>query len=453
MSLAVVILAAGQGTRMRSSKAKVLHQIAGKPLLQHVVDTAKMLNPEQIIAVVGHQSDSVRATILSPDLEWVEQQKQLGTGHALLMAIPNIKADSVIVLYGDVPLITIDTLNLVVTGLDKDILNLLTVNLENPKGYGRIVRNVQGAIERIVEEKDASDEDRLISEGNTGILAGRTSDLKKYLSLLDQNNAQGEFYLTDCIEHCIKSGGTVNSVITGNIDEVSGVNNKLQLNQLERAHQLVSARKLMEHGATLSDANRVDVRGSLSVGEDCLIDINCLFTGESSLGNNVSIGANSIIINSVIGDNVEILPHSMVENSVIGSGSVVGPYARIRPDTVLEVNTKVGNFVEIKKSTVGKGSKVNHLSYVGDAVIGENVNVGAGTITCNYDGANKHVTTIEDGAFIGSNTALVAPVTVGKNATVGAGSTLSRDAAAESLTLTRAKQSSIANWKRPVKGK
>lgn len=453
MDLAVIILAAGKGTRMRSALPKVLHRLAGKPLVQHVIDTARKLEPKQLVVVAGHGAERLQETINEPDLTWVIQQEQLGTGHAVKVAMPHVSAEKLLVLYGDVPLITSPTLETLTAAIRPSEMALLSVELENPLGYGRIVRASDGSVLRIVEQKDASPEELMIHEGNTGILAATRADLATYLDQLDSNNAQGEYYLTDCIAHCVNAGGRVHGLKAANESEVSGINNKLQLNQLERVYQRQAADKLMEQGVTLADRERFDLRGEIaSVGADVSIDINCIFEGTVNIGAEVSIGPNCQIINSVIGDGSTILANSIIEDSIVGTECNIGPFARLRPGTKLERKAKVGNFVETKKALVGEGSKVNHLTYVGDAEIGENVNIGAGTITCNYDGANKHKTVIEDYAFIGSNSALVAPVTVHRGATIGAGSTITKEAPEGKLTLTRAKQITVEGWKRPVKG-
>jgi len=451
--LNVVILAAGQGTRMKSSLPKVLHPLAGLPLVQHVINTSKKLNPEVINVVYGHGGELVQQQINDLDINWVLQAEQLGTGHAVDQVTDQLKDEQVVlILYGDVPLIKVDTLT---TLLDqaKDGFSLLTVNLVNPQGYGRIVRNKDGLIENITEEKDASDEIKKITEVNTGILAVKADLLKNWLSKLDNNNAQKEYYLTDVIAMAVKDGFTVQTTQPDNEYEVMGVNNRLQLAELERYYQQQQANKLMTDGITLADPTRIDIRGELIHGQDISIDVNTVFEGNVSIGNNVSIGANCVIKDSKIADDVVILPMSILDNASVGKGSKVGPFARLRPGAVLSDNTHIGNFVEIKKSFIGDGSKVNHLTYVGDSLVGKNVNIGAGTITCNYDGANKHQTIIQDNVFIGSATQLVAPVKIGKNATIGAGSTITTDVAEDELAVTRVKQKSIKGWKRPVKDK
>lgn len=452
MTLAVVILAAGQGTRMRSSLPKVLHKLGSKPLLQHVIDRARLLNPKELVVVVGHGAELVKEVVAGDDLLWAIQEQQLGTGHAASAAMPQISADNVLILYGDVPLITIDTLNRVVQGVKPGLMNLLTVILDNPTGYGRIVRSPEGDIRRIVEQKDADAATQQINEGNSGILCVARSDLEATLKQLKNNNAQGEYYLTDCIELSISNGGTINTCQAPHVLEVTGVNDKMQLNELERYFQRLNANTLLEAGVTLADASRIDVRGSVSAGRDVYIDINCILMGDVRLGDGCSIGPNCTITNSTIGKNVEIFANSVIDHAIVGDECSVGPFARLRPDTRLENRAKVGNFVEIKKSQIGEGSKVSHLSYIGDATLGKDVNIGAGTITCNYDGANKHHTQIGDTAFIGSNTALVAPVDILGGATIGAGSTISKNVPQGKLTLSRARQITIESWQRPKKG-
>lgn len=451
--LNVVILAAGQGTRMKSALPKVLHPLAGLPLVQHVINTSKKLKPEIVSVVYGHGGELVQQTINEPTINWVLQEEQLGTGHAVDQVSDQLKDEQlVLILYGDVPLIKEETL-VQLLAQAKQGFSLLTVTLDNPQGYGRIVRNEKGLVENITEEKDASDDVKQIREVNTGILAVKANLLKVWLSQLDNSNAQKEYYLTDIIAMAVKDGITIETTQPDNMHEVMGVNNRLQLAELERFYQQQQANQLMTDGITLADPARIDVRGVISHGQDISIDINTIFEGEVSIGNNVSIGANCVITNSKIADDVVILPMSVLDNCSVGKGSKVGPFARLRPGAVLANNTHIGNFVEIKKSYIGIGSKVNHLTYVGDSLVGKDVNIGAGTITCNYDGANKHQTTIGDNAFIGSATQLVAPVKIGKNATVGAGSTITVDVAEGELAITRVKQKSIQGWKRPVKYK
>lgn len=450
--LEVIILAAGKGTRMYSEKPKVLHKLAGKSLLQYVIDSAYELGSESINVVYGHGGNQVIECIKDQKLNWCEQKEQLGTGHAVMQAIRFIHDSSqVIILYGDVPLLKIATLKKLLLEKQTSSLCLLTAKLDNPEGYGRIVRNKQGSIEKITEEKNASNEIKQINEINSGIMIVNGDKLKSWLDKINNKNAQGEYYLTDLIELAVQEGEIVNSHIVADNKEIEGINNKIQLAELEREFQKRQAIKLMESGVTLMDPGRFDLRGKVETGNDVSIDINVILEGHCSIGNNVSIGANSIIKDSIIGDDVNIFENCVIEKSIIKSGCNIGPFARLRPETQLDENAKVGNFVEIKKSHIGKGSKISHLSYIGDTEMGENVNVGAGTITCNYDGTYKHLTKIGDNAFIGSNTALVAPIEIGEGATIGAGSTLGKDAEAGKLTLSRAKQITMQGWKRPIK--
>ena len=453
MNITTIILAAGKGTRMRSELPKILHQIAGKPLLQHVYDMSCQLPDNAIKIVVGYGAEQVKQTLQHLQAGWIEQQQQLGTGHAVQQVSGQIgDSDTVLILYGDVPLLKLATVQQLLANTDAQSLALLTVNLDNPTGYGRIVRDAQGQVSRIVEEKDATESEKLIHEVNTGIMALPGRPLKKWLAQLDNNNAQGEYYLTDVIAMAVADGVAVKSCQPETTDEVLGVNDRIQLSHLERVYQSEQAKRLMQRGVTLIDPARFDLRGAVeNLGQDVVIDINVILEGKVSIGNNVKIDANCHIKNSTIGDAVEIFANCVIEDTVIGQGSRIGPYARLRPETVLAEGVHIGNFVEIKKSSVGQGSKINHLSYVGDASVGSQVNIGAGTITCNYDGANKFRTIIEDGAFIGSDTQLVAPVTVGKNATIGAGSTITKSTPPEQLTLSRSKQITMEGWQRPVK--
>jgi bifunctional UDP-N-acetylglucosamine pyrophosphorylase/glucosamine-1-phosphate N-acetyltransferase len=447
----VVILAAGMGKRMQSDLPKVLHPLAGKPLLSHVISTAKALNPSRICVVYGHGGDLVPSQLAAEDVRFVLQSPQLGTGHAVMQASDALDDSApTLVLYGDVPLTTATTLQTLVDKAGKERLAVLTVDLEDPTGYGRIVRE-NNRIVRIVEQKDASDSERAIREVNTGILVAPTRALKSWLSKLSNNNAQQEYYLTDIIAMAVKEGTPVESAQPAQVWETLGVNSKVQLAELERIYQRAIANALLEQGVTLADPNRIDVRGELHCGRDVSIDVGCVFEGEVVLGDGVVIGANCVIRDAKIHSGAMIKPFSHIDGTRIGSDAQIGPYARLRPGTVLGDDVHVGNFVEIKNSQFDAHSKANHLAYVGDATVGARVNIGAGTITCNYDGANKHRTVIEDDAFIGSDTQLVAPVTVGKGATIGAGTTLTKDAPPDSLTVSRAKQTSIASWQRPVK--
>ena len=450
--LHVVILAAGQGSRMKSALPKVLHPVAGKAMLHHVVETAKQLGAEKIHTVIGHGADQVRASLQDDSVNWVLQTEQLGTGHAVAQALPDLPDDArVLVLYGDVPLTSKDTLQGMVQELNDERLALLTVDLDNPQGYGRIVRSAEGQVQAIVEQKDATTEQQAIKEVNTGILAVSAKHLKSWLPTLSNSNAQGEYYLTDIIAMSVEHGLSVAVSQPQTAFEVQGVNNRLQLAELERWYQRQQAERLMTDGATLADPARVDVRGELTIGNDLWIDVNVVFEGKVSLGSNVSIGPGCVIKDATIADGAEIKAHSVIEGAVVGANAQIGPFARLRPGTELSANTKVGNFVETKKAIVGEGSKINHLSYVGDASLGRNVNVGAGTITCNYDGVNKFRTELGDGVFVGSNTSLVAPVKVEEGATIGAGSTITRDVAEHDLAVARGKQRNISGWERPKK--
>ncbi len=452
MDLGALILAAGEGTRMRSRIPKVLHQLAGKPLLGHVIDTARSINPHEITIVYGHGGDLVPGTLGAEDLTWVEQAERLGTGHAVMQAMHCLqKVDQVLILYGDVPLISSSTLTGLLSCLKHSDLALLTVDLPDPTGYGRIVRDGMDRIIRIVEQKDASAREREITEINTGILAVKRDRLERWLSRLDNNNAQKEYYLTDIIALAVEDGINIQAVHPDSEEEVMGVNDRRQLAYLERHYQQQQADILMCNGVTLADPSRLDIRGSLVAGRDVYLDCNVIIEGRVELADGVRIGPNVLLKDCSIGEATEVFANSVLEAAQIGSACRIGPFARIRPESQLADHVHIGNFVEIKKSRVAHGSKINHLSYVGDSEVGEQVNIGAGTITCNYDGANKHKTVIGDRAFIGSDTQLIAPVSVGAGATIGAGSTISRDAPAEQLTLSRAKQISIEDWQRPVK--
>lgn len=459
MSLSVVILAAGKGTRMRSSLPKVLHNVADKPMVGHVIDSARQLGATNIYVVYGFGGEVLKATLTKDnsgnDLTFVEQVEQLGTGHAVDQASPFLTDDEdVLVLYGDVPLTKVSTLESLLAAKPVDGMALLTVHLANPMGYGRIVRQEisgQQQVVGIIEQKDASAEQLKINEANTGILLANGGDLKRWLSNLSSDNAQGEYYLTDIIAAAHGEGKVIATAHPETEIEVEGANNRVQLATLERAYQARIAEELMIAGASLRDPARIDVRGNLTTGSEVSIDINCIFEGLVSLADNVRIGANCIIKNSTVGANVEIKPNSIIEDTVIEADCSVGPFARLRPGSVMKQDSHVGNFVEMKKTTLGVGSKAGHLSYLGNAEIGTKVNIGAGTITCNYDGVNKSTTEIGDNAFIGSNSSLVAPVTIGHSATVGAGSVISKEVEDNDLALTRAKQRNVAGWQRPVK--
>jgi bifunctional UDP-N-acetylglucosamine pyrophosphorylase/glucosamine-1-phosphate N-acetyltransferase len=452
--LNVIILAAGKGTRMKSDLPKVLHPLAGKPLLSHVLAAADSLAPERICVVYGHGGETLPQAMARPELAWAKQEPQLGTGHAVQQAVPHLNPDAVcLILYGDVPLTRAETLQEMVMIAREGAIALLTVRLANPAGYGRIVRSPRGQVERIVEHKDASPEELAIDEVNTGILALPAGKLAGWLARLTNHNAQGEYYLTDVIGMAVAEGEKVIPCHPAAEWEVLGINSRQQLAELERTHQRNIAESLMVQGVTLIDPARLDVRGALECGRDVLIDVNCVFEGLVVLGDGAQVGANCVLKDVEVGPEVEIKPFCHIESARLGARALIGPYARIRPGTVLDDEVHIGNFVELKNAQVGFNSKINHLSYVGDATVGRKVNVGAGTITCNYDGANKHRTVIEDEAFIGSDTQLVAPVTVGRGATLGAGTTLTKDAPPGELTLGRARQVTIPGWKRPVKQK
>lgn len=451
-TLNIVILAAGKGTRMHSDKPKVLHAIAGKAMLQHVVDAAANLGPLKTIVVYGHGGEMVPKALAASKALFVLQEPQLGTGHAVQQALPQLNNDSVtLVLYGDVPLIQQDTLKKILA--HKDALTLLTQNLDDPNGYGRIVRDAAGKVSCIVEEKDASAEQRQIQEINTGILAAPTGLLREWLGKLRNENAQGEYYLTDIVAMAVAQGIAIKTAQPTRAWEVMGINSKVQLAQLERTWQLELADRLLKQGVTLADPARLDIRGELVCERDVEIDVGCIFEGKVQLGNGVKVGAYSVIRNTHIASNTHIAPYSHIDQAEIGEHCHIGPFARIRPGSKLQNDVHIGNFVEIKNSDIASSSKANHLSYIGDATVGSRVNIGAGTITCNYDGANKFRTVIEDDAFIGSDTQLVAPVTVGKGATIGAGSTITKDTPSGELTLSRAKQISVPGWQRPTKKK
>lgn len=452
MSLSIIILAAGQGTRMRSSLPKVLHRVGGKPLLQHVLDTAHAFAGADIHVVIGHGAEQVRRHFEHVDVHWVVQAEQLGTGHAVAQVLPQVpRENTVLVMYGDVPLVRRQTLDALQVIASQDAVGLLTAQLEEPAGYGRILHDADGNISGIVEEKDATEAQRLIREINTGFIAAPAGRLHDWVAALENDNASGEYYLTDVIALAVHDSVAVRGVGTSDPDETLGVNDRIQLARLERDYQQRQATAILQAGVTLIDPARFDLRGRLMAGNDVVIDVNAVLEGDVRLGDRVAIGPNVVIRNATIAADVTIFANCVIEDAEIGAGSRIGPFARIRPETRLADNTHIGNFVEVKKSDIGSGSKINHLSYIGDTIIGRNVNIGAGTITCNYDGANKHRTVIGDNVFIGSDTQLVAPVEVKSGATIGAGSTITRDAPADELTLSRAPQQTRPGWKRPVK--
>ena len=451
--LNVVILAAGKGTRMYSQLPKVLHNFAGKPLLSHVIDSARQLNPAKIIVVYGYGGEAVPEAIADQAIIWVKQAEQLGTGHAVQQAMPYLDSDATtLILLGDVPLVSVESCQRLLQKAGQQ-LALLTVDKANPAGYGRIVRNASAGIEAIVEHKDASVQQRAINEVNTGIMAVGNSHLAKWLKRLGNNNQQREYYLTDIVAMAVQDGITVSAEITQDESQVAGVNSKQDLAGLERVYQLRYATRLMQAGVTLLDPFRIDVRGDLQAGNDVEIDVGCVFEGKVILADGVRIGAYCVIKDSNIGAGTVVAPFSHMDQVNIANDCRIGPYARLRPGTDLSAQARIGNFVEIKNSQVGAGSNINHLSYVGDSSVGKQVNIGAGTITCNYDGANKHRTVIGDNVFIGSDTQLVAPVTIGEGATIGAGSTITKNALAGELTISRGRQTTIKGWKRPVKVK
>ena len=451
-SMSVIILAAGQGSRMRSNLPKVLHPIAGKPMLHHVIETAQTLSAKDIHVVYGYGGEKVLAASDAYQLQWHLQKQQLGTGHAVDQAVPEIDDDQlVLVLYGDVPLISAATLSKLTEKVGDKTLAILTVILDDPQGYGRIVRNETQQVQSIVEQKDANPSQLRIKEVNTGILATHSKHLKRWLSNLDNSNAQAEYYLTDIVAMAVADDFKIETEVASDSFEVEGVNNRQQQAHLERRYQQLQAEALMQAGVTLMDPARIDIRGTLKTGEDVCIDVGVVFEGNVELGNGVNIGPGCLIKDCVIGNQVKIEAHCVLQHCEIGDKATIGPFARLRPGTKLAAEVHVGNFVEIKNSTLGVASKAGHLAYLGDAEIGKNVNIGAGTITCNYDGANKHKTVIEDDAFIGSDSQLVAPVVIGKNVTIGAGTTVTEDVAADHLAVSRVKQRQIKGWKRPVK--
>ncbi len=454
MPLSIVILAAGQGTRMRSDLPKILHPLAGKPLLEHVYGATRSFVDADVYIVYGHGGETVPTTLSTLDAVWVLQAEQLGTGHAVAQVLPSINAaHMVLVLYGDVPLISPATLQTLVAAGETTEFGLLTIELADPTGYGRIIRDADGHVVRIIEQKDASDEERAVREINTGMMAVPAARLGAWLQRVNTENAQGEYYLTDIVELAVADGIDITTVQAGSPEEVMGINDRIQLARLERYYQREAAKRLMRDGVTIADPERIDIRGDVTIGRDVTIDINVVLEGRVEIGDGVQIGPNNVIRDARIASNVIVLANCVIENATVGAGARIGPFARLRPEARLAEDVHVGNFVEIKKSDVGEGSKVNHLSYIGDTEIGRDVNVGAGTITCNYDGVYKHKTIIGDRAFIGSDVQLVAPVTVGADATIGAGTTVAQDAPEGKLTVGRAKQRTIDNWNRPTKKK
>jgi bifunctional UDP-N-acetylglucosamine pyrophosphorylase/glucosamine-1-phosphate N-acetyltransferase len=453
MKLEVVILAAGQGTRMKSDLPKILHKVAGVPLLEHVVRTAQVLEPEAIHVVVGHGGEKVQAALSHIDVNWITQQEQLGTGHAVLQALPSLAEDSVVlILYGDVPLTEAGTLRGLIA-LAEDGPALLTAKLGQPMGYGRILRDDKGELIGVVEQKDANEKQLAISEINTGLLAAPARDLAEYLPLVKNENKQGEYYLPDVLSLAVADGKCVGTTSASSELEILGVNDRVQLNQVEREYQRRQAEELMRAGVSISDASRLDIRGSLTCAEDVSIDVNVVIEGTVTLGKGASIGANCVLKDVTIADGAAVHPMSHLEGAVVGADCSIGPYARLRPGTVLSEGARIGNFVETKNARVGVGSKVNHLSYVGDCDMGDGVNIGAGTITCNYDGVNKHKTEIGDGVFVGSNSTLVAPLKIEEKGFVGAGSTVTKTVEAGELAVGRARQRNIGEWQRPGSSK
>ena len=450
--LSVIILAAGKGTRMKSSFPKVLHQLAGKSLVNHVYDTAINIGAESVCVVYGHEGEMLLKSCKDFKCNFAEQKEQLGTGHAVDHALPYLSmSDTVLILYGDVPLTSEETLKNLVEIVDDEIIALLTVKLDNPMGYGRIVRDENENVTSIVEQKDASAEQLHITEVNTGIMALKADLLRDMLAKINNENAQGEYYLTDVIGLAVENGKKVQAAFAANEYEVAGVNSRVQLAELERIHQTNQAIKLMEGGVTLADPSRIDVRGNVKAGQDIFIDSNVTLVGDVKIDDFVQIGQGCVITNSTIGAGTIIKPYSVLEDATISSQVEIGPFARIRPGTEMAAGSKVGNFVETKKAIIGEGTKISHLSYIGDSELGKNVNIGAGTITCNYDGVNKHKTIIKDNAFIGSDTQLIAPVTVGEGVTVAAGSTITKDTSDDVLVLSRVKQKEMSGWTRPEK--
>ncbi len=452
--LDVVILAAGKGKRMHSALPKVLHPLAGRPLLARVLAAARTLAPRKLVVVVGHGAEAVREAIAAPGIDWVTQEPQLGTGHAVMQALPKLGAETtVLVIYGDVPLIEPGTLGPLAEAAARDRLAILVQELPDPRGYGRIVRDAGGRVTGIVEEKDATATQRAIREINTGILAAPRARLERWLARLGNDNAQREYYLTDVVALAAADGVAIETAAPRSADECLGINSKTELAALERRYQMSQASRLLEAGVSLADPARIDVRGTLQCGRDVSIDVNCIFEGKVVLADGVRVGANCILRDVSVGAGTEIKPFSLIEEARVGANARIGPYARIRPGTELADDVHIGNFVEVKASAIGRASKANHLAYIGDSSVGKDVNIGAGTITCNYDGVNKHRTVIEDDVQIGSDVQLVAPVTVGKGATIGAGATITRDVPPGGLTLTEKRQLTKPDWQRPKKKK
>lgn len=451
MTFSVVILAAGKGTRMKSSLPKVLHPVGGKPIVQHIIDTVRQIGANSINLIYGHGAEQLQQALSHNDLNWCLQAEQLGTGHAVQQAVPHLHDDQdILILVGDAPLIKPGTLEQLLKVKQHADLALLTVHLDDPSGMGRIIR-IGEQVSAIVEHKDASNAQLQITEINTGMMVMAAKDLKRWLGALKNNNSQGEFYLTDVIAMAASEGKVIQASHPSSAIEVEGINNRIQLAKIERAFQLAQANDLMSKGVTLLDPQRFDLRGDLVVGQDIVIDVNVVIEGTVSIGSNVKIGPNCLLIDCTIADGTIIEANSIIEQAQVAENCQVGPFARLRPGTILLDKSKVGNFVELKKTTLGLGSKANHFTYLGDTNVGSKVNIGAGTITCNYDGVNKSKTDIGDGAFIGSNSSLVAPVSIGKNATVGAGSTITKSIPDEDLAIARAKQRNISGWQRPIK--
>lgn len=453
MALSIVVLAAGQGKRMHSKLPKVLHDLAGKSLLEHVVNTTlKLESAVSPLIVYGHQGQTIRQRLNHLSVTWIEQAEQLGTGHAVLQALPKIPQENqVLILYGDVPLITLETLQSLITTTPKEAIGIITALFPNPTGLGRIIRDSTNKIQRVIEEKDASAKELLVNEINTGIYLIPSHYLRKWLPTVTNHNAQKEYYLTDIINIASQENITIHSQTPNHYQEVLGVNDRIQLSQLERFYQQTAALKLMQQGVTLYDPARFDLRGDLSVGQDVIIDVNVIIEGQVTIGNHCRIGPNTLLRNVTLQDHVEIKANSIIDGAFIAEQSVIGPFARIRPGTEIATQAQIGNFIEIKNSRIGSGTKIHHVGYIGDSEIGKQVNIGAGTITCNYDGTLKHKTVIGDHAFIGSNSELVAPVTIGEGATIGAGSTIMQDAPPNQLTVTRKEQRTIANWQKKTK--